>query len=250
VYKRQITNVSTTNGVVLNPNLGSIDTSNTYNLLISSGFTNYAGIKSTPKQFNNGDKIRFVFTSDSDNVGTYGTPSSAWTSVKSLTNYSATMNVTSSYWDGATYPTDGKTSQYLTASLRLSNFLSSEFIQITPTASLSMSFSPIIYPSNIQSGDYIRFEYDPSKQSKIYEVNTLNDGRTTFKIFPAIPTGSKLDHFVVWRVIDDGNYVTLDVKKPASGTMTGWLKPKYLSKEMQDNFNNIVNTLETSGLIT
>jgi hypothetical protein len=245
-----ITNVSTTNGVALAPNLGSIDSTNTYNLLINSGGTNYSGIKSIPKQFNNGDKIRFVFTSDSDNVGTYGTPNSLWTSVKSFTNYSSTMNVTSSYWDGATYPTNGNTPQYLTASLRLSNFLTSDFLQLTPTASLSMSFSQIIYPSNIQPGDYIRFEYDPSKQSKVYEVNTLNDGRNTIKIFPAVPTGSKLDHFVVWRVIDDGNYVTLDIKKPTSGSISGWLKPKYLSKELQTNFNDIVNKLETSGLIT
>lgn len=243
-----ITNVSTTNGVTLNPNLGTIN-SNIYSLLVPTG-SNYAGIRTIPRQFNNGNKIRFIFISDSDNVGTYGSPDTLWTSVKALTNYSSVMNVTSSYWDGATYPTDGKTPQYLTASLSLTNFLTSDFLQLTPTASLSMSFSPIIYSSKIQSGDYIRFEYDPSKQTKVYDVTSLNDGRAVIKIFPAIPTGSKLDHFVVWRAIDDGNYITLNVEKPTGISIEGWLKPKHMSKELSDNFSDIINKLEASGVLT
>lgn len=244
-----ITNTSTTNGVTPNPNLGTIN-SNIYSLTINAFNSNYAGIKTIPRSFNNGDKIRFVFTSNSDNAGIYGAPTTAWTSVKALTNYSTTMNVTSSYWDGATYPIDGKTPQYLTASIALSNFLSNDFLQLTPTASLSMSFSPIIYSSNIQPGDYIRFEYDPSKQSKIYDITSLSDGRKIFKILPAVPTGSKLDHFVIWRAIDDGNYITLNVEKPTAGQIAGWLKPKYMSQEMSDNFSDIVNKLETSGVLT
>lgn len=248
-------NISTTNGVTpvaiygqTIPN-AELQTSITY-----TNVTRYMGMQSIPKQFYNGDKVRFsVWTqaasSGYPNVYVYGLDQSLWSSIAAITNYSGELTTTSSYWDGATYPTDGKTPQYLTASLGLSNFINNDMVQITPTASLSMSFSPIIFPANLEPGDNIRFEYDPSKTSKIYDISSLDDGRAIFKIFPAIPMGSKLNHFVVYRVVNDGNYVILDAKKEAVGQITGFLKPKYISKTLQDNLPDIINNLKKDNVI-
>lgn len=274
---RNLTNTSTTlnisvrkNGIALNylalasanayyynPSNGSkvaspsyINTdANTLVALMPPTSTNiYINLKTDFQNFDNGDYIE-IFVESGDGVTPITVQYAAgYMSVDSIYN-SNEMNVSAPYWSGATYPTDNKTPQWITASLSMSGFLNNNMIQITPTASLSMSFSQIIYPANIQPGDNIRFEYTPTKQSKIYEVDTLDDGRIAFKIFPAIPTGSKLDHFVIWRTVDDGNYITLDVKKQASGQIAGWLKPKYMSKELKDNFTNIINKLEADGLL-
>lgn len=243
-------NISTTNGVAPSSNYGQPIPNDELQTTISTFNTYYLGMRSNPKQFSNGDRVRFRVWIQADvaNVVLYGLNSSQWTTITATTNYSGELQTTSSYWDGATWPTDGSP-QYLTASIGLSGFINNNMVQITPTASLSMSFSQIIFPANLQPGDNIRFEYDPTKYSKIYDVSTLDDGRTVLKINPAIPTGSKLDHFVVYRIVDDGNYVILDVKKEAVGTMSGFLKPKYISKTLTNNLPNIIDTLKKNGSI-
>jgi hypothetical protein len=246
------TNISTTNGVTpRDPGQVIPDGGLTYELT-SVVTSTYMGVKSNPRQFNNGDLVRFKMyfsqdTSALSNIKFYG-ETSQWSSIKAVSNYSGELQTTSSYWDGATYPTDG-TPQYLTASLGLTSFINNDMVQITPTASLSMSFSPIILPANIQPGDNIRFEYDINKVAKIYEIGTLTDGRTTLKISPAVPAGSKLDHFVVYRTVDDGNYITLNVKKEYPGQITGFLKPKYMSKSLTDKLPDIISNLKKDGTI-
>ena len=112
-----------------------------------------------------------------------------------------------------------------------------------------MSFNSIILPANVQPGDYIRFEYDPTKQSRIYEVGNLNDGRTTLKIFPAMQSGTQFNHFVIYRVVKDGNYAILDVPRVSGVTLTGFLQPKHISQDLKNNLSNIINKLETDNLL-
>jgi hypothetical protein len=248
-----ITNISTTNGVDPVPGYGSLVPDNELETTLQNP-TSYMGISSVPQQFNSGDKVRFSVwiqagSGGYPNVYIFGLENSQWSSIAATSNYSGELQTAAPYWDGATWPTDGKTSQYLTASLGLSGFINNDMVQLTPTASLSMSFSPIIFPANILPGDNIRFEYDPSKTAKIYDVSSLGDGRTILKINPAIPTGSKLDHFVIYRVVNDGNYVILNIKKESGGTMTGFLRPKYISKTLQDNLPTIINNLKRDGVI-
>jgi hypothetical protein len=248
-----ITNISTTNGVDPVSGYGGLVPNDELETTLQFA-TSYMGISSVPQQFNSGDKVRFTVWTQAgaggvSNVYIYGLDTSQWSSIAATSNYSGELQTAAPYWDGATWPTDGKTSQYLTASLGLSGFINNDMVQLTPTASLSMSFSPIIFPANIQPGDNIRFEYDLSKTSKIYDISSLDDGRTTFKIYPAIPTGSKLDHFVIYRVVNDGNYVILNAKKESGGSMTGFLKPKYISKTLQDNLPTIINNLKRDGVI-
>jgi hypothetical protein len=191
----------------------------------------------------------------SPNITLFGTPSTAGGTFFSLeTNYSNDLQITSSYWDGATYPTVGSNqSQWLTASLGLSGYLNNDMVQLTPTASFNFGFSTIYTPANLKPGDYIRFEYDPTKQSKIYNIGTLADGRTTLEIYPPIPTGSILDHFCVFRVIPNGNYIILNIKKPEGTTgqpLSGFIKPQYASQELEDNFENIIQKLAAEGTIS
>jgi hypothetical protein len=126
-------------------------------------------------------------------------------------------------------------------------------IQLTPTASIPQGFNNIYLPANLKPGDYIRFEYDPTKQSRIYNVGVLDDGRTTIEINPPIPTGSILNHFCVYRINPNaGNQIILNIKKPTGTTgepLTGFIKPQYMTKELEDNFTTIIQKLAAEGLI-
>ena len=214
--------------------------------------TTYHYIKTQQFTFYNGYKVRvrlsqFNGTTVVDPI-IFGSPTTTETFFTLTSNYTSTLQTTSSYWDGATYPTNG-VPQWLTASKGLSAFINNNYIQLTPELALSRSFSQIILPADLQPGDYIRFEYDPTKQAKIYNIGNLNDGRTTIQILPAIPTGSKLDHFVIYRVVKDGNYTILNVPRYSGAALTGFLQPKYISQELKDNFSDIVNKLEADGLL-
>jgi hypothetical protein len=178
---------------------------------------------------------------------------------KALTNYSADLITTSSYWDGSNWPTDGVTPQWITSSVGLSGFMfkdpayvynpTSSLLNTTPTG---YGFNKPLLPLNPQPGDYIRFEYDKNKTSRIYDVKTITDGtnRIALRIYPTIPSGSQLDHFVIVRLVDDGGSFLSPVKKVNDGTFTSFIKPKYTTQTLNDNLPTIINTLEKDGLLT
>jgi len=222
--------------------------------------TRYITFETLPYTFNSGDKVRvqyrlFLSSATTTNVTLFGSPSTSGGTFFSLnTNYSNNLQTTSSYWDGATWPDPGsKTTQWLTASLGFSGFLNNDMVQLSPTASTAFGFSTIYLPANLLPGDYIRFEYDPSKQSRIYDVANLSDGRLLIEISPPIPTGSVLDHFCVYRINPNaGNQIILDIKKPAGTTgqqLTGFLKPEYMSDDLEKNFTTIIQKLVAEGTI-
>jgi hypothetical protein len=178
------------------------------------------------------------------------------TSFIATTNYSNDLLLTSSYWLGAVnYPTSSNNVQYLIATLPFSSILNSQndYIQITPTASLSLGFNNITSLAHIRPGDYIRFEYDKTKQSKVYNVSSFTGGYIYLEISPPIPSGSILDHFTVYRINPNaGNQIILDVPKPTGTTgqpLTGFIKPQYMTKELEDNFTTIVQKLAAEGTI-
>jgi hypothetical protein len=225
--------------------------------------TKYITIETLSYTFQSGDKVRVQYYVNSwDTSGAtapdviiFGTPETNGGTFFSLsTNYTNNLQITSSYWDGATYPTPGSnTTQWLTASLGLSGYINNNMVQLTPTASAAQGFNTIYLPANLLPGDYIRFEYDPSKQSRIYNFGTLDDGRVVIEINPPIPTGSILNHFCVYRINPNaGNQIMLNVKKP-EGTLgqplTGFIKPQYMSKELEDNFTTIIQKLSAEGTI-
>jgi len=160
---------------------------------------------------------------------------------------------TSSYWSVGEYLTGSYTS-VLTASNALASLYGKEVIQATPTASSTFGFSDITTPFNpILPGDWIRFQYDETRLHCITDVSTIgptNTGSLYLTVVPPIATSSLLDHFVLYRVVNDGTYVVLDVEKPISGSsFTGILQPKYISQTLKNNYNDIIQNLTQKGLI-
>ena len=227
----------------------------------SAGYMNY--ISTVPQVFESGSKVKVRYK-----VGTTGTgtpsitilgssPNTLNTSFLSTTNYSNALEITSSYWLGAlNYPTSSNVVQGLIATLPFSSVLNpqNDFIQTISSASLAFNFSNITSPSQILPGDYIRFEYDKTKQSKIYNVQSIPGGYVYLEINPPIPSGSILDHFTVYRINPNaGNQLILNVKKPigtTGQTLTGFIKPQHMSEELENNFTTIIQKLAAEGLLT
>lgn len=222
-------------------------------------------ISSKPFNFITGDQIEIRYrvangannaklqiVANDNNYNTY---------FRSYQTYVATNYITSSYWSVGTFSTN-PTLEYtvLTASKALTGLHSDQFTQLMPTASTNFGFSTITQPFQPQSGDFIRFEYDKSKIHTIYEVGTAGtgsgtniSGSLTLKVRPGIPTGSILDHFCLYRVVPNGNYIILDVQKPSGTTgqpLTGFIKPQYISKELEDNFETIISKLNAEGTLS
>lgn len=227
----------------------------------NAGYLNY--IATVPQVFESGSRIRVRYKIEALNGATPSltvigsAPNTLNTSFLATTNYSNAIEVTSPYWVALNYPTSSNTTQSLITSVALTNVLNpqSNYTQLTPTQSLN--FNNITSPSQILPGDYIRFEYDKTKLSKVYNVSTytlLGIGVAQIDINPPVPSGSILDHFTIFRINPNaGNQVILNVPKPAGTTgqqLTGFIKPQYASQELEDNFTNIIQKLSAEGLLT
>jgi len=165
--------------------------------------------------------------------------------------------VTSSYWSVGTYLT-GSNVSVLTASQALysiyNNFTA---IQSSPPESLAFNFSSCSIGFDPQPGDYIRFQYDKNRVHNITNVSTLSTSGSTqsaslfLTVVPPIATSSILDNFVLYRIVNDGTYVILDVEKLVGGnSFGGVIQPQYVSQTINNNYNNIIQDLTQKGLIT
>jgi hypothetical protein len=229
----------------------------------TSAYLNY--IQTVPQVFESGSRIRVRYKLESlsafsPSLLVLGSaPNTLNTSFLATTNYSNALEVISPYWVPLNYPTSSNATQSLITSIGLTNVLNpqSNYVQIIPTSSLSLGFNNITFPSYLLPGDYIRFEYDKTKISKIYNISTytiLGVGVTQIDIKPPIPSGSITDHFTVFRINPNaGNQIILDVPKPSGTTgqtLTGFLKPQYMSEELESDFTTIVQKLAAEGLLT
>jgi len=154
---------------------------------------------------------------------------------------------------------------YLILSPSASSIFTSNQTQNLPPESAAFNFSNITIPfSDIQAGDFIRFEYNKDQVHNILGVGLYSDfisgstdypGLITFKVTPPLgktPTGTILttNHFVVYRVINDGTYVVLNVKKDApGGAHSGILQPEYISKELVNKYDKIITNLTEREII-
>jgi hypothetical protein len=75
----------------------------------------------------------------------------------------------------------------ITASAGLTGMNQSQYSQIIPTASALFGFNDIYLPFTPQPGDFIRFEYNPSKVHIIHENILTDNGNMVLKIVPSIP---------------------------------------------------------------
>lgn len=172
---------------------------------------------------------------------------------------------TSSYWSQGSNEYSGELAidynktTTITASQALTKLWELGRKQTLPTASAAIGFSPIGLPfsqdlNSPAAGDWIRFEYN--KDFRLFNITevgtTVDSGRLYLKLYPAFTSGSiQLNHFVMYRILNDGTYVILDVKKPVSGSgFTGIVQPEYISQELKDNYNNIIQDLTQRRVIS
>jgi hypothetical protein len=137
----------------------------------------------------------------------------------------------------------------------------SGLIQTLDPASAEFGFSEIKIPfSDVKPGDKIRFEYNKTLQNfTITDIRLYDDSGYTIlrmTITPNVGTiqGPNSDvmsnHFCIYRVINDGVYVTLDVKKDApGGSYTGILQPEFVSQELVDKYDKIITDLTSKEII-
>jgi len=205
-------------------------------------------------------RVRYRFAnggSSAYNVKIFGVSSGTNTYFKSLQSYPSVtgeingVNIaTSSFWSVGTYLT-GSEITMLTASTALTSLYQAGVIQSASTAITSFGFSiPTLPVSDIAVGDYIRFEYNKNYVHNITEVTNTVDGNLALKVVPPVISGSILDHFVLYRIVNDGTYVILDVKKNSAGSFSGILQPEYISQELKDKYSDIIQKLTLEGVIT
>jgi hypothetical protein len=208
--------------------------------------------------FNTGDKVRVEIALDNGNFNSRvkivtGDTNGNKTEFYNRQDYVAVNQVYTPYWSIGTYTTSSNQFTMITASTGLTGMSQNQYSQVIPTASDSFGFNDIYLPFVPQPGDFIRFEYNPSKVHTIHENTLTDDGRMALKIVPSVPTGSILDHFCVYRVNPNaGNQIILNIAKPTGSTgqpLTGFIKPLHMSKELEDNFTTIVQKLAAEGTI-
>jgi hypothetical protein len=167
--------------------------------------------------------------------------------------------ISASYWNTGSIPSYASNElMWLTASLALSNKILSpttyyqNFYDDFDTLS-NFGYSNPIIPIDPLPGDYIRFEYDSTKQYRILATNSTNPYGFAIGVHPPVPSNTKLNHFTISRVIDDGNYIIISTEYPASGSvtdnLTGFTKPKYITQVLSDQFTKITTDLVKSGVL-
>jgi hypothetical protein len=208
--------------------------------------------------FNTGDKVRARIKLDNGEddarVYFYNADSNGnKTEFYNEQDYVTPNQINPPYWSIGTYTTASNEFTMITASSGITGMNQNQYSQVTPTGSIAFNFNNIYLPFTPQPGDFIRFEYNPSKVHTIYENTITTEGSMSLKIVPSVPTGSILNHFCIYRVNpNSGNQIILDVKKPnvTTGTpLTGFIKPQYMTKELEDSFTTIVQKLAAENTI-
>lgn len=187
-------------------------------------------------------------------------------------------NYTGSYWIGYNNFSSSEEGigSYVTASTPLTNFYGGEYVQVNPgtedynilnangevTASLgsgaskttwlSFGFNPIKLPFVPVAGDFIRFEYTKSKVYLITQVQSVGNV-LKLKLDGQIPESTVLDNFVIYRVVEDGQYIILDVEKNTEvgvdQTFTGIITPEFPSVELEARAETLFFDLKQANII-
>jgi hypothetical protein len=207
---------------------------------------------STPfLDFNTNDTVKVKIINLNPN---YRIATRAGSSFSLTQEYSATrLNITSSaatpYWrtGSSSNPT------ILTASSGLTSVYNINYRQFTPSSSSLFGFPAINTDfNNLKVGDKIRFEYLEEKKYSISEIIPNGpSGNLCLKLDGVIPANTQLNHFILYRVVNDGSSIILDVNKTIPGEeFTGILQPQYVSSEVSNNYNQVIQSLTEKGLIS
>ena len=108
-------------------------------------------------------------------------------------------------------------------------------------------FFGITNPFTIQVGDEIRFQGTEEQAYKVVEVYE-NTNPKSFLLDRYI-AATNLDWFLVRRYVDNPANIIIEADKPAGGTAPGIFKPQYLSRNVEDNIDTILENLRRDSLI-
>lgn len=203
-------------------------------------------------------------------------------SYQALNGDPSLYNYTSSYWAGFnnTNDTDGSLISYLTSSTALALFYGGDYYQVNPgietynnynlTTLPSSSLTAIVNDTEIKKswvtfggnpmrlsftpmpGDFIRFEYNPNKVFQIIGVSSVGN---TFqlKLNNHISPSTILDNFLIYRIIEDGQYIIMDVEKDIEAGITqafrGIIQPIFPSENQVLNQDGLIFELKKAGII-
>lgn len=216
--------------------------------------------------------------------GISGVTASYYTTQSDGINVSQSVwNGTGSYWVGYNYvssSTEG-IGTWITASTPLTTFYGGEYIQSNPgaesyneynaegsvTSSLTyinadgrstkktwenFGFNPIRLPFVPQAGDFIRFEYSKTKKFQITKVASIGN-TLKLKLDGTVPSSTVLDNFMIYRIVENGQYIILDVEKNNEAgvdqTFTGVITPQYPSKGLGEKGDTLIYELKQANII-
>lgn len=214
--------------------------------------------------------------------GITGVTASYYTSSAGSDPIQTVWNYTGSYFIGYNNFSSSEEGigSYITASTPLTNFYGGDYIQVNPgtetynlvnaessvTSSLyegglteadkktwiNFGFNPIRLPFAPIAGDFIRFEYSKDKVFLITGVNSSGNA-LKLKLNRQMPASTVLDNFMIYRIVEDGQYLILDVKKNNEAGVTqafsGVISAQYPSEALQERSDKLIFDLKQAGII-
>ena len=220
--------------------------------LVQTSLSSFINVSSSFRNFTLGSRVRVEMnvTPDSDY---YTSPPSIHAQNTNnskfflQSSYGNILTASANYWT-----TGSNNDRYLTASAELTNYYNLGYIQQLPPSSSAFGFNNIVSPFKPQAGDYIRFEYN---SLKVFNVKNIITDSTSSNLvldlgYP-IPAGTIINNFVLYRIINDGTYIILDVQKPVSGSsFTGIIRPQFTSQKLIDSSSIYIQSLVERGVIS
>ena len=145
------------------------------------------------------------------------------------------------YWT-----TGSVTSTVLTGSSEISEYYG---LNLRAKGIENSGFKPISYNFQPQPYDEIRFEAVEGNSYRILDVKY--SGSLFLTLDRPVNSKTNIDYFLIRRYIDDPAFLILNTPTINSSSFDypGVIKPEYLLDRVEDNINNILQTLEEKGLI-
>jgi hypothetical protein len=156
--------------------------------------------------------------------------------------YTASANLPGThYWN-----TGSVSSRVLTGSAEISNYYG---LNLRAKGIENSGFKPISYNFQPQPYDEIRFEAVEGNSYRILDVKY--DGSLFLTLDRPVNSKTNIDYFLIRRYIDDPAFLILNTPTINSSSFDypGVIKPEYLLNRVEDNINNILQTLEEKRLI-
>ena len=144
-----------------------------------------------------------------------------------------------------------------------SSYVSQNYGNIQDTSNFTAAtktygLDPINDTFTPQTGDKIRFGYNPNSVFTIYEIITpseASDGLLKFKLNKQIPNNTVLDNFIIYRIdSNEPKSIFLNVPKNSvindpDNPFKGYIFPKYETQYLKDNLKSIQRQLSNEGLL-